>query len=188
MSHRDQPARLARRRYLIDSRWQLTVTWVAAGTALLVSVLFLVAGHFLTASAFLDGLSSSQIGFMAIAINALYFVMMTAVFAVMTVRFTHTIAGPARVLRDAVEALRAGRFDGRLRLRKYDYLKDLAGSVGALSAELRERSVDQRRLLDELEAALARRDFSAAGQAVHTLRALAPDAGAEPLAVERSAA
>ena len=172
MSHREEPARPARRRYLIDPQWQLSVTGVAVGTAGVISLLCLVASYYLTTDESIQLLSSGQLGILAIAINALYFALIATVFIVITMRFTHTVAGPALVIQRAVEALREGRFDSRLQLRKHDYLKGVAGSLHALSKDLRDRQFDEQQLLTELEEALARKDFGSAAKVAQALRDL----------------
>jgi methyl-accepting chemotaxis protein len=186
MSHPDRQDHVRRRRYLLDSRWQAAVAGGTVAVAAVVGLLGFLVSYALTNSERLERLSSGQLGLLAALVNALYIALVTSVLVLMAIRLTHTVAGPARVLQRAIDALRSGRFDSRLELRKHDYLKDLAQSLGALTEDLRLRRESEQRLAAALEGALARNDLRAAREAVQALRGLCePAARAEP---ERAAA
>lgn len=188
MSHPDRPDHVRRSRYLIDSRWQSTLASGTVAVAAVVSLLSFLSSYFLTSSERLERLSSGQIGLLAILVNAICIALLASVLVFVTIRLTHTVAGPAKVLLSAVEALRVGRFDSRLELRKHDYLKDLAHSLGALTGQLKTRHENEQRLVAALESALARSDQRAAQEAVQGLRRLTEDTSRAQVRHERIAA
>jgi hypothetical protein len=142
-----------RSKYVLDPRWQLSVSFGVAGLALGAGLLYLLGTYFLASKDALESLSGSQTAFLALVVNALYFLILAGLLFVIVLRITHAVVGPARVLKTAVEGMRIGRFDCRLTLRKGDYLKDLASSLQHLSADLERQQTDLERQQTERERA-----------------------------------
>ena len=75
---------------------------------------------------------------------------------------THRIAGPAHVLERAIDALAAGDYEHRLKLRKRDYLKPVAAAFERLRSELHRRSGERERALRELGRCIDEQDLAGA--------------------------
>lgn len=112
--------------------------------------------------------------------NGIYFVLFVSVLTVTSLILTHRWAGPALVIRDALDGMRQGDHTLRLELRRSDYLKGVARRLADLRADL----VRDRRAFEEalrsLEGALADGDTATATRIVAGLRGASPgspDAG-----------
>ena len=99
----------------------------------------------------------------------MYFVLLISVLTVGALLLTHRWAGAAFVLRNALDAMRRGDYSSRLKLRRTDYLKDVAARLSSLRDDLvRDREALQEGL-DRVEAALARGDTDGATEMIRTL-------------------
>jgi len=80
------------------------------------------------------------------------------------------VAGPARVLRHAIEGLCANDLDRRAIVRRGDYLRDLSASVTRLGRKMRNDRELLRIALDGVARALAEGDPSAAERLLEKFR------------------
>ena len=125
-----------RQSFVVDKKWQGTVTTRLILSAMVaVALVQLLAIHFLANGDLMD-MSSGEWGLAALLISGLQ---MVAIFVALwrsTMRITHSVAGPAWVIEQAVDAMREGKYDSRLTLRDGDYLESLAAAVKRLSDHL----------------------------------------------------
>ena len=125
-----------RQSFVVDKKWQGTVTTRLILSAMVaVALVQLLAIHFLANGDMMD-MSSAEWGLAALLISGLQ---MVAIFVALwrsTMRITHSVAGPAWVIEQAVDAMREGKYDSRLTLRDGDYLESLAAAVKRLSDHL----------------------------------------------------
>lgn len=159
-SEAQKPARIVRRRYLIDSKRQLTTTFLTTGmVALLLIVVNIGFGllrssqrDYLSAVApHLEPVLEQQDQRFSVAMVAISVVLVLAVAAVTIVR-THRTAGAVYAVRLRLERLRDGDLQIRLKLRQNDNLQDLEGPFNEMVASLRERAEGEAEALDALAA------------------------------------
>ncbi len=130
-----------RRSYLQDSGWQLSVATIVVGSAVfVVALVHLIAVYVLAHLDAIETLSSRQLTMFAVAFSGLHILLLFIVLVATTVRITHSVAGPAKVIERAIDDLRNGKYDSRLKLRDKDYLKDLAAAVQRLSDHLNQQN------------------------------------------------
>ena len=165
-------ARIFRRQFLVDRKWQLSMSVGAAAVLLGAGALSLIASYALTSDDSIENMTGREIGMLALLVNGIYFVMVAGGAALAIVFITHSVSGPARVLERAVQGLTVGKFDCRLTLRKRDYLKRLAESLQRLTDRLKQQEADRDRLTRALVAALYRSDIGAARDLVEELRSV----------------
>ncbi len=149
-----------RRRYFLPGTSQprllLTVQGILALLGVLVAaVLYVLFNRDLTASYLSAHLAIRNVRDMLLPTLAAIDVGVFVLSAVLMLFYTHRIAGPAYRLGRTLREVAAGRLPSEVRLRKGDYLEDLAAETNHLLAALREEahSLEQDVLL--LEAALA---------------------------------
>ena len=147
--------RYRRKNYLPDRQWQLSVIRNIAGAALMAGLAYLLTIYLIPTTGILGKFDSRQIGMVAVAVNALYFLALLAAVVLVTIRVTQSVAGPAMVLERAIEGMCEGNFAERLSLRDGDYLKDLAASLEKLSKQLQQQDSERNRTGHELIQALA---------------------------------
>lgn len=160
-----------RRRYLIDAPLQLGLSarvllWGTAYLLLFVGLLFVPAvwdgvfgdGEMRVFSAVLDRLEA----FAEYNFVALFAVL--SLFVLHMIRFTHRFAGPMVRFRRCLQDISRGVYAEDLRLRRHDFLKDLAREFTATLAALREQSQSSRRINAATQKA-ARRLLQAATEA-----------------------
>jgi len=182
-----------RRGFVVDARWQLSVPFGIAALALGTGLLYFLGSYFLLANDPLESLSGTQTAYVALAVNAFYFVMLAGLLLAVALRITHAVAGPAMVLERAIEALRNGRFDSRTSLRKGDYLKSLAAAIQRLSLDLEQQRTGREIAYQDLEQAIGRGDRERAREILKSIRAPRSEAipdqpPPEKASMERSAA
>lgn len=157
-----------RRQYVIDRAMQMGIAgYLAAGlggVALLCAAVLYV---FLGGQA-VPGLDPLR-RFLLLA-NASYFVLAAGILTLLTVVLTHRFAGPAYVIKMAIDGMLEGDYGRRLGLRKKDYLKDLATSLEALRSTWVHHEETSRQTLADLERALGQGDVDAAKALVHKLQ------------------
>jgi hypothetical protein len=162
--------RVKRRQFIVDRKWQISLSVGVTATLLGAGAFTLLASYALTSDDRLESMTGREIGTMAMLINGIYFVLvaLAAGFAIMFI--THSVSGPARVLEQAVDGFTKGKFDGRLTLRKSDYLKRLAESLRKLRDRLMQQQDERDRLHEALMVALDRGDIGAARDLVEELQ------------------
>lgn len=157
-----------RRQYVIDRAMQMGIAgYLAAGlggVALLCAAVLYV---FLGGQA-VPGLDPLR-RFLLLA-NASYFVLAAGILTLLTVVLTHRFAGPAYVIKMAIDGMLEGDYGKRLSLRKKDYLKDLAVPLDQLRHIWVRHEENSRQTLEDLEGALASGDVEAAQALVKELQ------------------
>lgn len=164
-----------RRTLILDPEWQLAVFRNMAIVAVGAGLLQMLGTQALSSQDQLNRWSGEQIGYLSFIVNALFMGLMFLALWVVALRVTHSVVGPAMVIKKAVDGLAEGKFDSRLRLRKRDYLKSLASSVQVLNDQLKERD----RLSDELVEALTQGDHGRALDLAQRMRDPRESAGVE---------
>ena len=159
---------LWRRQYVIDRQLQMGIAgYLAAGlggVALLCAASLYV---FLGGKA-VPGLDPLR-RFLLVA-NATYFILAAGILTLLTILLTHRFAGPAYVMREAIDGMLEGDYGKRLSLRKKDYLKDLAVPLDQLRHTWVRHEENSRQTLENLEGALASGDTEAAQALVKELQ------------------
>lgn len=151
-----------RRIQLVDHKWQLPLVLGIGCSAFAGGLLLLVANYLLSDPDTLDGLSGQQTAQLVLAVDVGFVVVVSVMLVLVTMRITNSVSGPAMMLERAVEALRAGQFDSRLKFRKGDYMQGLAGALESLTQELRGQRNDLSSTCAELQRALSAGDMRAA--------------------------
>ena len=124
-----------------------------------------------------DMITGDQVRNLILGINGIYFFSVALGLGIVTVLVTHRIAGPAWVLKTAVEGFLEGDYSRRTKIRKKDYLKDLSVSMGRLAEHLADQSQRHEEFLAELEKALDRGELEQARALLrdHTSACETPD-------------
>lgn len=169
MAEQAQKGKVRRKTYVVDREMQgsvarLLLLTLAGVAGLYVAGLFLVPGS--------DSLSREtpeETRSLLLKVNAIYFGFAGAALTLVALLLTHRVAGPALVLRRAVEGMKEGDFGRRLSLRKHDYLKGLAASVLHLSGQIQEQARRRGLLRADLLRCLEERDLAAAREVVAQL-------------------
>lgn len=158
-----------RRTFIVDKSMQLgavfAVVGIGAGFALIGVVTKIWGGD-----DHADGLTSDEASRLAFLVDGLFVALAVAAVAVYIVWLTHRVAGPARVIRQALEGLLVNDFGRRTRLRKKDFLKDVAESAGKVAQKLRVEREELRTLTAELDRFLARGEIEPARQSLRSFR------------------
>jgi methyl-accepting chemotaxis protein len=146
-----------RRRIVVDKEFQFRylMTWVLLTTSLL-------AGIVLASWSVLTFFSSDRTMF--IYVNAACASVITAVSMYYIVVHSHRIAGPAFRLKRVLGEMAGGRRGFRVRLRRKDYLKDIADALNNLLEKTEDREAKISALAREI------REWSSHGQDAAALR------------------
>ncbi len=149
-----------RRQYVIDRQLQMGIAgYLAAGLGG-VALLCAAALYVFLGGKAVPGLDPLR-RFLLVA-NATYFILAAGILTLLTILLTHRFAGPAFVMKEAIDGMLAGDYGKRLSLRKKDYLKDLAGPLDQLRHTWVRHEEASRQTLESLESALAAEDVEAA--------------------------
>ncbi len=139
------PPRWRRRRYVLDAAYQARSGILVGSTALALLVLlnFSVASHdgaaVSVAGSFVRPTLGSDGRASLVVLVSVSMAFLVGVFLVGLIE-SHRTAGAAFAIRRAVDAIRDGRTDIRIRLRRHDHLQDLARSINELAEAIdRER-------------------------------------------------
>jgi nitrogen fixation/metabolism regulation signal transduction histidine kinase len=151
-----------RRKYILDRKWQLSVSLSFALVALAAAAVHLFLLVKVADQDPIEKLSGDEIGILSVGANLLYALLTIGGVLFVGIRHTHKVAGPAMVLERAVRAMNQGQFDSRLSLRKGDYLQELAGAIKELSTKMQTDRELVRELSAKLCQALERNDQRAA--------------------------
>jgi hypothetical protein len=188
MAEPSQPTHAKRRKYVLDARWQYSVSAGVAGTALATGLLFFLGTYLLASGDPIESLSGTETAMLALTVNALYFLILAGLLFWVVLRITHAVVGPAMLLERAIDGLKEGRFDCRLSLRRGDYLKSLASSIQRLSIEIQKQQAERERLCGEIENAALHGDRDKLPKLLQELRAAAAPAQPVQPAQQRTAA
>ncbi len=82
------------------------------------------------------------------------------VLSIMALIISHRIVGPLYRLRKEIDMLKEGDFTKQFHVRNKDNLKDLAQSLGDMSATLRKRHVELKKRSDQLKEFLKERNYN----------------------------
>ena len=181
-----------RGQYLVDPRLQLGVTLQLVAVMIALAGLYVVGVHLLPKSSALGKLTAEQTRAFFTKAALIYFTLGTAVLATLCLIMTQRIAGPALVIRRAIEATRQGEYRTRLSLRHSDHLQELALSVQNLRNVLEERDRHRIAQVEDLKRCIEEGDVKAAyelaEQLAHTPTApvlAMPDLEPEPTITQR---
>jgi hypothetical protein len=141
-------------------QWAVTLQILAALAG--VAVLYAIGIYVLPGEEALEDLNAEETRAFLLRANLIYFILATGIIGTLAMLLMHRIAGPARVMRQAVEAMENGNYESRLSLRRFDYLKPLAASIANLRDDLRRQEAKRRELLKTLHRCLQENDFAAA--------------------------
>lgn len=113
-----------------------------------------------------DQLTSEDASNLARLVDATFIVIGVAAISIYVLWITHRFVGPARVIRHALAGMTEGDFGRRLKLRKDDFLKDLAATAATVAQTMKSDRARSAELVTALEAALGRGDVEAARAAL----------------------
>lgn len=157
-----------RRQYVIDRPLQMGIAgYLAAGLGG-VALLCAAALYVFLGGQAVPGLDPLR-RFLLVA-NATYFILAAGILTLLTILLTHRFAGPAFVMKQAIDAMLEGNYGKRLGLRKKDYLKELAAALDQIRHTWVRHEESSRQTLDQLESALSNGDVEAAKGLVQELQ------------------
>lgn len=157
-----------RRQYVIDRPLQMGIAgYLAAGLGG-VALLCAAALYVFLGGQAVPGLDPLR-RFLLIA-NATYFILAAGILTLLTILLTHRFAGPAFVMKQAIDGMLEGDYGKRLALRKKDYLKELAASLDQVRHTWVRHEESSRQTLEQLESALEAGDVEAARAHVKALQ------------------
>ncbi|MHC4223118.1 MAG: hypothetical protein ACYSUN_03935 [Planctomycetota bacterium] len=151
-----------REKYMTDKGLQWAVTLQILAALAGVAVLYAIGIYVLPGQEALEDLNAEETRAFLLRANLIYFVLATGIIGTLAMLLMHRIAGPARVMRQAVEDMENGNYETRLSLRRFDYLKPLAASIANLRDDLRRQEAKRRELLKTLHRCLQENDLAAA--------------------------
>ncbi|HEU4420399.1 MAG TPA: hypothetical protein VFT55_15795 [Planctomycetota bacterium] len=131
-----------RRLVMVDRHWQTSVATRLIVSAMVVIALTQIVMIFFLASGVEETTqepSSEQWYLTVLLTSALQLVLLVGTMWWAAIRITHSVSGPALVIERALDAMREGRFDSRLKLRDRDALKSLAEAAQRLSDHLQQQ-------------------------------------------------
>jgi methyl-accepting chemotaxis protein len=164
-SHKDPsgafPPRIARRKYLIDSKRQLRTAFLATLLVVILLVFVNVGFYFLrlsqtttlsTAAPQLTPVLQEQDSTLSFSMIGLSVVLALTVFGV-TIVETHRTAGAVFAVKQRIERVRDGDFRVALKLRFRDNLQDLEAPFNEMVRSFRRRALDDATALEEMAVA-----------------------------------
>lgn len=154
-----------RKTWIVDPATQLRAVFTVIGIGA-TFLLFGIVARFWNLRDGSAGLDSDQAGRLALLADALFVVFALGAVGVYVVWLTHRFAGPARVIRTALEGMAEGDFGRRLTLRKRDFLKDVAAAAAEVARTMRADRTAASELVAAVNAALERGDSEAARAAL----------------------
>ncbi|MCM2279386.1 MAG: cell wall metabolism sensor histidine kinase WalK [Oligoflexia bacterium] len=140
---------LMRRRYLINRPLQLGLTGFFAVVGL-INTAALYLAHRIMSTKIVEAIQiveTDQKGFLLGALSELernsslafvvYAILLFVYLLVMGVLLSHKVAGPVFVIQRQIRRLLQGDYDGTVKLRKHDFLSDVAEDINRLTEKLR---------------------------------------------------
>lgn len=159
----DPGSHRTRKQILVDPTLQLSVAWAVIGTFLALSALFVVAYFFFApGGASIDEPSSQAATRLGIVVTGTYFVLVLIAVILVAIHTTQRIAGPARVIEDALRGILEDDYDRRLSLRQKDHLASLAQVVLDVRTMVRDERDRKRAFHEALEDALSQAQYERA--------------------------
>lgn len=141
---------IKRKIYVVDRPMQLAMIRLIMGLAASILIVLFAIGFVLPSEEFFSGMTGNEVRNLALRLFSVSFFACTGCLAIVAVLISHRVAGPAMVLKRAVEGFTKGEFGHRTSLRDKDYLQDLATTVGAHGKDLARRSQQRAQLLRRL--------------------------------------
>ncbi len=163
-----------RRKYIVDRSLQLSMATTLLGILCIFALLFTAAVLIMPSDRAFDLVSGEQVRHLILGVNGIWFFAIGAGLAVVTILLTHRVAGPAWVLRQAIDSMMRGDFNCRTSIRKKDYLQGLSEATGALKLHLETSARRRSELLDRLEEAIEQGDTERARRVIRVLRSKTP--------------
>ena len=175
-AQRDSSQRTRRWRYIVDWKPQLSFVAEVVGVLVGVCIAFAVVTFLLVLNRndATAKLHPDEIWSFLLQITAIFMVVSTVVFVLLSIAISHRFLGPALVIRRAVQAMTDGWYDRRVRLRRRDYLKPLAARVEELSAVLATREVEQDQIIEDLHRCLDENNLDTARALLDRLQDKSP--------------
>jgi uncharacterized Tic20 family protein len=175
-AQRDPNQRIRRWRYLVDWKPQLGFVAEIVGVLCGVCIAFAVITFLLVldrndASA---NVRPEEIWNFLLQITAIFMVVSTVVFVLLSIAISHRFLGPALVIRRAVQAMIDGWYDRRFKLRRRDYLKPLARKIEELACVLATREAAQDQIVEDLHQCLDKSDIDTARALLDRLQEKSP--------------
>lgn len=158
-----------RRSVVVDPAMQWRAALAVGGVIALTLVLMSITRAAM-ASTGVDDPGGEKAAHLALVWNVVFVGFVLAAVVTFVLIYTHRVAGPARVLRHAIEGLCANDLDRRAIVRRGDYLRDLSASVTRLGRKMRNDRELLRIALDGVARALAEGDPSAAERLLEKFR------------------
>lgn len=175
-AQRDSSQRTRRWRYIVDWKPQLSFVAEVVGVLVGVCIAFAVVTFLLVLNRndATAKLHPDEIWSFLLQITAIFMVVSTVVFVLLSIAISHRFLGPALVIRRAVQAMTDGWYDRRVRLRRRDYLKPLAARVEELSAVLATREAEQDQIIEDLHRCLDENNLDTARALLDRLQDKSP--------------
>lgn len=158
-----------RRSIVVDPAMQWRAALGVGGVIALTLVLMSITRAAMASSS-VDDPGGEKAAHLALVWNVVFVGFVLAAVVTFVLIYTHRVAGPARVLRHAIEGMCANDLDRRAVVRRGDYLRDLAASVTRLGRKMRRDRELQRIALDGVARALAEGDPGAAARILDKFR------------------
>jgi hypothetical protein len=115
-------------------------------------------------------MNSDELRRFLLVANGFYFVLQASILVVASLVLTHRIAGPAFVLKNALDGMLEGDNGRRLLVRDYDYLKDVSDRIAAVRGRMQAQRAELDSTLKDLQACLAQGEVEEAQRIVAQLR------------------
>ncbi|MBI5365986.1 MAG: methyl-accepting chemotaxis protein [Planctomycetes bacterium] len=150
--HANLPAEMTPRRrvFIIDReyQWRYLSTWLIMTLAyVLIILVVLWVGLQITRETSVDpeSITVKKLSDL-LRYNAIFIILLTFFMGLVTVLLSHRVAGPAYRFCKSLRRMIAGDYNFEVKLRKNDYLQDVATNLNALLARLRDREEKLKRL------------------------------------------
>ena len=139
-----------RKKFVVDRQFQLQYLKIFVITSL--SVLIIGAGLYYMTRANMDVREETRLLVLKVlGLMSVFVMLYSALMGVLCVALTHRVAGAAWRLEQHLHKIREGSYDEIVKLRKDDYLKNLAAGLNELSALLREDVARRQEAVRNLE-------------------------------------
>ncbi|MCA9320151.1 MAG: hypothetical protein KDB53_05425 [Planctomycetes bacterium] len=162
-----------RRQLIVDRSFQVSIAVTLVSVLLGFSVLFALVVFFVPERHAFEMVTGDQVRNLLLGVNGIYFFVVAMALTVVSVIVTHRVAGPAWVLKNALDGFAEGEYGRRTAVRKKDYLRDLSASTTRLATQLKRQEDRRQALLLEIEALLERGDLESALELVRRNRVAA---------------
>lgn len=164
-----------RKQQLVDAKMQLSVAWSMGIALLVLSLAYGITFWVSSADELLPSSTSTRA--LGMLVTGAYFLLVFVATIACGVMATQRIAGPAKVIEDAVRGMREKDYRRRLSLRDGDHLKSLAAEVAGLRDEIVAAEAARTVQLEKIAAALSAGRYDEARQ---LCEAADGEAGARP--------